>query len=1200
MRASRLWIGSLLLAALLSGCGGGGDDASPAVAATAAADRAEAFGASRPSPRPDICDAESVSTILAAVPTADTPAPAGPVKVHYQRADGNYADFGLHVWQVNSANAYIADYPNVSWTAPLAPAGSDAYGIYWLIDASLFRADAAGFGFIVHKPGADGDPPGLDRLWKFSDGGELWLKSGQATVFRTNPDALATLDLNALRIHYLRSDGDYAHWGLHLWDTSRIDASRLAGLTLNVWDNPIAFTAMPNYRLASANEVLFDLPVLNPKDDISRSAVEFIIHGTPDNPNGGSGNKDGWNDNIRVDYANVTAVNGVAEIWLVQGMPTVFYRAPDLRQVSTTDARAYWLTDRLIQWPKTGSSGTFRLYHSARGQIVAKTDAAVSGADGAIDLQVFAGTVPADAATRFKYVDAGVVLSVSRRDAERLARTLLASQLVLVQENAAGLVQNATTAQLPGALDAMFAGAASEGELGVTLRGQSGHFKLWAPTAQRVQLCIYDSGSSAASALEPMRFDRDTGIWSGQRPKLDGKYYRYAVEVFVRGTGLVRNLVTDPYSISLTTDSKRSYIADLDDRRLQPAGWQHHAAPRIPAQTDMSIYELHVRDFSANDPSVPLADRGKYRAFTWANSNGMRHLRALAQAGLTDLHLLPVFDIASVPEAGCATPTVPAGAPDAETQQAAVEAVKDADCFNWGYDPYHYTAPEGSYASDAADGAKRIVEFRQMVMALHQAGLRVGMDVVYNHTSASGQNDRSVLDRIVPGYYHRLDGSGNVERSTCCENTATENLMMGRLMIDSVKTWATQYRIDSFRFDLMAHQPRAVMEQLKRAVDKAAGRPVQLIGEGWNFGEVANGARFEQASQLSLNGSGIATFSDRARDFVRGGGPFEGGQSLVRNQGYINGLFYDDNGSGAGTSKTDLMWAADIIKVGLAGSIRDYTLTTHWDASLQLQQLDYNGQPAGYVTSPAEVVNYNENHDNQTLFDINAYKLPSTTSKEDRARVQMLGAAINAFSQGVAYFHAGIDTLRSKSMDRNSYNSGDWFNRLDWSYADNNFGVGLPPRGDNGDNWSIIGPRLANADIKPGGNEIGWARDAFRDLLAIRGSSTLFRLRTADDVKARLSFRNTGSGQVPTVLAGHLDGNGYPGARFQEVLYFVNVDKVAQTLTIDGEKGKAYRLHPVHLAPGAADPRAANDASYDGASGRFVIPPRTAVVYVVN
>jgi pullulanase len=794
-----------------------------------------------------------------------------------------------------------------------------------------------------------------------------------------------------------------------------------------------------------------------------------------------------------------------------------------------------------------------------------------------------------------------VRLSLERRDVQRLASSLIASQLVLVQEDADGKVQNATTAQLPGALDDLYADAASEDELGVATRGGSSQFKLWAPTAQRVQLCVYDSGSSPARAIEAMHLDERTGVWgTHEGHRLDGAYYRYAVEVFVRGTGLVRNLVTDPYSISLTTDSKRSYVADLDDRDLKPAGWDHQRVPPLPAQTDMSIYELHVRDFSANDLSVPAADRGKYRAFTWTNSNGMRHLRALAQAGLTDVHLLPVFDIASVPESGCVTPVVPNDAPDAETQQAAVDAVRDTDCFNWGYDPYHYTAPEGSYASDAADGAKRIVEFRQMVKALHAAGLRVGMDVVYNHTSASGQNDRSVLDRIVPGYYHRLDASGNVEHSTCCENTATENLMMGKLMIDSVTTWATQYRIDSFRFDLMAHQPRAVMERLKKTVERAVGHPVQIIGEGWNFGEVANGARFVQASQLSLNGSGIATFSDRARDYVRGGGPFDGGTSLVQNQGYINGLFYDDNGSGAGKSKADLMWAGDIVKVGLAGSIRDYPLTTHWDATLQLQQLDYNGQPAGYVSSPAEVVNYVENHDNQTLFDIDAYKLPTATSREDRARVQILGAAINAFSQGIAYFHAGVDTLRSKSMDRNSYNSGDWFNRLDWGYADNNFGVGAPLQGDNGDNWPIIKPLLANAAIKPAPGDIVWTRDAFRDLLRIRSSSTLLRLRTADDVKARLTFYNTGSVQVPTVLAGHLDGNGYPGARFHELMYFVNVDKVPQTLTVDAEKGKAWHLHPVHLAPDAADRRAANDARYDGTAGRFVIPPRSAVVYVVD
>ncbi len=187
------------------------------------------------------------------------------------------------------------------------------------------------------------------------------------------------------------------------------------------------------------------------------------------------------------------------------------------------------------------------------------------------------------------------------------------------------------------------------------------------------------------------------------------------------------------------------------------------------------------------------------------------------------------------------------------------------------------------------------------------------------------------------------------------------------------------------------------------------------------------------------------------------------------------------------------------------------------------------------MTSPAEVVNYVENHDNRTLFDINAYKLSQATSKEGRARVQMLGAAINAFSQGVAYYHAGFDTLRSKSMDRNS------------------------------DSWFLIKPRLADPALKPTGAEIGWTRDAFRDPLAIRGSSTLFRLHTAEDVKSGLSFRNTGSAQVPTVRAAHLDGNGYPGAHFRELLCFVNVDKVAQSLTLDADKGKARALHPVHL-----------------------------------
>lgn len=178
----------------------------------------------------------------------------------------------------------------------------------------------------------------------------------------------------------------------------------------------------------------------------------------------------------------------------------------------------------------------------------------------------------------------------------------------------------------------------------------------------------------------------------------------------------------------------------------------------------------------------------------------------------------------------------------------------------------------------------------------------------------------------------------------------------------------------------------------------------------------------------------------------------------------------------------------------------------------------------------------------------------------------MLGAAINAFSQGVAYFRAGIDTLRSKSMDRNGYNSGDWFHRLDWTDAHNFFATGAPPRANSGDNRVLIKPLLAHAAIKPTASDIGWMRDAFRDLLAIHASSTPFRLRTADDVKARLAFRNTGSGQAPTVLAAHLDGNGCAGANFRKLLYFVNVDKVAQTLMLEDDKVRAWLLHPVHAA----------------------------------
>ena len=882
-----------------------------------------------------------------------------------------------------------------------------------------------------------------------------------------------------------------------------------------------------------------------------------------------------------------------------EGFATVLRAAPALAPAAPAEARAYWLTRQFLQWPDADAVGNYKLYYSATGQL-APANGAVAGADGALTLVADKAGVAAAATRRFEYVADGVVLRVADGDLARLPN-LLRGQLLLVQEDRQGEVLQSTGIQIPGALDDWYSSAAKVEDLGPRIGSNQSSFKLWAPTAGGVSLCLYASGTSKATSLEPMQRDQATGIWSLRvADDLSGKYYQYLVDVFVPGLGFVRNRVTDPYSISLSADSKRSFIADLDAANLKPADWDSTRAPnKVAAQTDMVIYELHVRDFSISDSSVPPTHRGKYAAFADPSSHGMQHLRALSDAGLTDVHLLPVFDFATVPESGCVTPTIN-GSADSEAQQAAMTASAAIDCFNWGYDPYHFNAPEGSYASDAMDGAIRIREFRQMVRGLHRAGLRVGMDVVYNHTSASGQKEKSVLDRIVPGYYHRLDARGIVERSTCCDNTAAENLMMGKLMIDSAVLWATQYKIDSFRFDLMGHQPRAVMEALRDAVNRASGRDVSLIGEGWNFGEVANGARFVQASQLSLNDSGIGTFSDRARDAVRGGRPSDTGKEMLSQQGYINGLVYAPNAAAPPRPMADLLQAADMVRVGLAGSIRDYRLGSSTGETKTLARLAYGDQPAGYVSEPAEVVNYVENHDNQTLFDNNVYKLPLDTSSGDRARVQMLGAAINVFSQGVAYFHAGIDTLRSKSLDRNSFDSGDWFNRLDWTYRDNNFGVGLPPSQDNGKDYGMIRPLLANPAIKPTADDVAFARDQFRDLLRIRASSRLFRLPDAAEIKRRLSFHNLGAGQSPLVMIGHLDGANLDGARFKELLDLVNVGPEPQSIDVPLEKGKPYTLHPVHLAPAAADKRPAAQARYEPATGRFTVPARTALVYVVN
>ncbi len=860
------------------------------------------------------------------------------------------------------------------------------------------------------------------------------------------------------------------------------------------------------------------------------------------------------------------------------------------------EARAIWLDARTVRWPHARPEtaavlpGRYVLYGSRVGGLTIRVGAVVQGATDTVPMTHRTAPLAPRTLARVRHVGDGPTLQLPPSRGP-LAYT---GQLVLVREDAAGRVLEATGTQRALALDDMHADRAEPLTLGATMAARAATFRLWAPTAQRIHVCIYPTSTDrvvadGAARVFALRREPASGVWQTTIPAATagapthGTPYAYLVEVFVPGVGLVRNRVTDPYALALTANSTRSVVVQLDHPSLLPKGWRARRVPVLARATDQVIYELHVRDFSVQDSTVPPAHRGRYLAFADSASAGMQHLRAMARAGLTDVHLLPVFDIATIPEVGCTTPVV-SGAPDSEQQQDSVVAQAATDCFNWGYDPLHYTVPEGSYAANAADYAARIREFRSMVQSLNARGLRVGMDVVYNHTSAAGQHPQSVLDRIVPGYYHRLDAAGKVESSTCCANTATEHRMMAKLMIESVVTWVTQYGISSFRFDLMGHQPRAAMERLQRAVDRAAGHHVPLIGEGWNFGEVADGTRFVQASQLSLNGSGIATFSDRARDAIRGGNPGDDGEAQRRNLGFVNG----------GATAT----VADMVRVGLAGSLRQYVMPRADDTRSPLSAIPYGGgQPGGYVTSPAEVVNYVENHDNLTLFDANVLKLPRHTSRDERARVQVLATALVLFSQGVAYLHAGQELLRSKSLDRNSFDSGDWFNSYDPTGASHGFGRGLPPRRDNANSWPIMRAPLSDRTMVPTPVTVRWTRGAVLDLLRIRASTPLFRLSTATQVMQRLRFANTGRAQNPSVVAAHLDGRGLPAAGFADLLYAVNVDTVAHDITVPWLAGTALHLHPVQRAPDAVDdrPRA---STWTPARGVLRVPARTAVVWV--
>ncbi|MFJ2005848.1 pullulanase-type alpha-1,6-glucosidase [Streptomyces chartreusis] len=1097
-----------------------------------------------------IDSAGRTKSATAASTTGTPPAPETPTAssrdyavVHYKRADGDYANWGVYAW------GDIAEGESTNWPDSHPFTGRDSYGAFAYVK---LKPGASSVGYLVIDKNGNKDVS-ADRTIDVTRTGEIWLEQGKEAVLTEKPAAdYPAPDKSKAVLHYHRADGDYDGWGLHTW-TGAANPTE--------WSNPLKPVKTDSYG------AVFEVPLTD-----GATSLSYILH-------------KGDEKDLPSDQSLDLTANG-HEVWLLSGQEKYLLPQPagSAAALDLTTSKAVWIDRDTLAWNGSEAAASTQLLYSRDGDIAVK-DGALTG--DAKWLRLSKSSLTDAQKAKFPHLKDYTAFSVDPRDRDRV-REALNGQIVASQRAANGAVLAATGVQIAGVLDDLYP-AATKADLGPTFDKGRPTLSVWAPTAQSVKLEIGDSTVA-------MKRSDTTGVWSVTGSKSwKNKPYRYVVKVWAPSVRkVVTNKVTDPYSVALTANSERSLLVDLDDRTLAPTGWSTYTKPRAVPLKDAQIQELHVRDFSVADKTVPAKDKGTYLAFTDKLSDGSKHLKKLAEAGTSYVHLLPAFDIATIPERksdqaspDCDLASFPS---DSDKQQECVAKTAAKDAYNWGYDPYHYTVPEGSYSSDP-DGTARTVEFRRMVKALNEDGLRVVMDVVYNHTAASGQADTSVLDRIVPGYYQRLLPDGSVANSTCCSNTATENAMMGKLVVDSIVTWAKKYKVDGFRFDLMGHHPKANILAVRKALDALTlakdgvdGKKIILYGEGWNFGEVADDARFVQATQKNMAGTGIATFSDRARDAVRGGGPFDEDPGV---QGFASGLYTEPNSSkNNGTEaeqKARLLHYQDLIKVGLSGNLAGYRFTDTDGKEVKGSEVDYNGAPAGYAAAPGDALAYADAHDNESLFDALTFKLPATTSAADRARMQVLAMATATLSQGPALYQAGTDLLRSKSLDRNSYDSGDWFNAIHWNCADGNgFGRGLPPAADNASKWPYAKPLLGT--VKVGCEQIDGASAAYRDLLRIRSTESAFSLDTTDQVQSKLSFPLSGKEETPGVIT----------MRLGDLVVVFNATPERQEQRVASLTGDGYRLHPVQSA--GADP-IVKSASFDGETGTFAVPGRTVAVF---
>ncbi len=510
-------------------------------------------------------------------------------------------------------------------------------------------------------------------------------------------------------------------------------------------------------------------------------------------------------------------------------------------------------------------------------------------------------------------------------------------------------------------------------DLELTYTPQASGFRVWAPTATEVKILLYDNGNEGG-AYKTMDMKRsEKGTWTLKVDEnLKGKFYTFQIRIGEKWLDETPGMWVKATGVN----GKRAAIIDFAE--TNPVGWENDTRPPLKNFTDISLYEVHVRDFSMASNSG-MKNKGKFLAFTehgtknlHGDATGIDHLKEL---GVSHVHLLPVFDYASVDETHLAD-----------------------NKYNWGYDPLNYNVPEGSYSSNPNNPVTRIVEFKQMVQSLHKSGIRVIMDVVYNHTS---KGKGSHLDLLAPNYFYRQNADSTWSNASGCGNeTASERGMMRKFMVESVVYWATEYHLDGFRFDLMGIHDIETMNTIRAALDKI-DPTIFMYGEGWT---AANSPLAEEKRAVKKNAKqleNIAVFSDDIRDALKG-----------------SWMHQDKPGFVSGVDSLE-----ESVKFGVVGA-------TQYD-SIDYKKLIYS--KVSYVNNPTQIINYVSCHDDMCLVDKLKESKPANASEDELVRFNKLAQTVVYTSQGVPFIYAGEEVYRNKKGIHNTYQSSDSINRIDWN-----------------------------------------------------------------------------------------------------------------------------------------------------------------------